>query len=86
MILTAHAQARWAERFPHLDPVKEWNESTPSGRKSRKRIAELCKAHRSCSTGVFKGFYYRLSRHQVVFVCVPGEKIVTVFEYTPKES
>lgn len=83
MILTDHAQQRWRERFPHLDPVHEWNYSVHSGRKSRKRIAELCRSHRSCSSGVFKGFYYRISRNNVVFVCVPGEKIVTVFSYSP---
>lgn len=79
MNMTRHARARWIERFPTLDPQVEWQQAGRVGRRLRARIRSQCPAHAHLASGLFKGFYYRLSRAGVVFVVAAPDTIVTVF-------
>lgn len=80
-----HARRRWAERFPHLDPVEEWftamTKAGVPGKSRRRQIREQCPWHarRGFISPSFQEFYYRISRSGVVFVVVPGYLILTVF-------
>lgn len=86
--MTHHAQARWSERFSHLDLTEVWTKAGRVGKKTMAAIRAACPAHVDVTTREFKGFYYRISRFysmtskehsQIVFVVTPPETIITVF-------
>lgn len=87
MLLTKHARDRWLERFPELDPAKEWADaSTSTGRVGKRRLAKIrasCPAHEVSKD--FKGVYYKLSPSGVVFVVTPPETVITVFPLEKEE-
>lgn len=80
---TSHARARFAERFPEVDPDLEWASALTSsgriGRKLKRRIKKQCPAHVHQLGVSFRGRYYRLGRSNCVFVVTPPRTIVTVF-------
>ena len=80
---TPHALQRFAERFPGLDLKLEWTSAIRS-RSVGKRLFNLLRqscpenAPRFMSDRTFKGVYYKVSKHGVVFVVKPPLVIVTV--------
>lgn len=77
MRLTHHAAARWRQRFPHLDPEKEWSRSFEPKRNSLAKILALSGWHRHATEcGLIS---YRVTSKRVVFVVAEGETVVTVF-------
>ena len=86
MKFSTHARARFAERFPGLSPLLEWERAKKSspGKKTLARIAEACQ--HSGNGRAFAGCYYRVSAEnpRIVFVLGPGDFILTVFELKKK--
>lgn len=85
MKLTAHAVRRWRERFPDLDPEKEWRDSRRVGGGKKGQLKKQCPAH-AHDIRKFRGKYYTISPRNVVFVVVPGEIIITVFPLGEKDK
>ena len=79
MRLTKHAQEKWEERFPHLDPLSEWHRAKKPGKKGRKQIREQCPNHMDYACRKFNGRYFLISRNSVCFVVAPPEVVITVF-------
>jgi hypothetical protein len=78
---TRHALDRWQERFPELDAETEWARARRVGRKGKRKLRDRCPAHAHLMRSGFQGFFYRISRNNVVFVVAAPETIVTVFPY-----
>lgn len=85
MILSRHAQQRWKERFPSLDPEYEWKWSGKLGGGLKGRVKQMCPRHARLMKG-FNGFYYTISPHRVIFVCAPPDFVVTVFRLPEHEK
>lgn len=80
MRLTAHAQHRWAERFPGEEVSLAYARAKQRvGRKTRRAIRAACPAHERLMTGGFKGVYYQMTPDRIVFVMTPPEVVITVF-------
>lgn len=80
MILSRHATKRWAERVSGLSPEREWIVARRATKGQRKKILRQCRAHAEIvRSRIFKGYYYQVAPSGVVFVCAPGEFVVTVF-------
>lgn len=73
-----HAQERWAERCGDLDMPTEWATVRRCGRKTRRKVMERCPAHAHLMRD-YRGFWYGISRHRVVFVVDQNQRVVTVF-------
>lgn len=79
MIVTRHAAARWAERFPDLHLGDAYARARRGvGRKTRAKLRAACPAHVEYTQG-FKGRYFLITHDRIVFVMTPPETIVTVF-------
>jgi len=81
MHLTRHAQERWAQRCPDLDPETEWASARPPGKKIIRRIKGGCPGHARLMTRNNGRWYYRVSRRRVVFVVQwgPEQRVITVW-------
>lgn len=85
--MTDHAKKRWAERFSNICPYYEYS----LARKPRK--SQLSDIHKQCpdhtkltKMGIHKGTFYKITPHNIVFVCTSEDIIVTVFPYANKAS
>lgn len=80
--VTLHAHRRWCERFPGRDMMAEFARARRAGRKTKRKIRDLCPNHAKFCGGKFEGRYFRITREGIVFVvtATPAEeKIITVF-------
>jgi hypothetical protein len=87
MILTRHAQERWAERFPGKDIELAFVTARRIGQKTRKQLKAMCPQHAPIMRRTNVSYYYLITRKRIVFVMAPPETVVTVFYLpTPGES
>ena len=82
-IFTSHAIKRWKERFHGMDMYKTYDMATKKiGSRIREKIAKRCPAHRSQWIGKrsVRGVYAIMTNEKIVFLIVPPEKVITVFD------
>lgn len=80
MILTEHAAARWAERFPGMDVDEAYKLATqfgPAARKVRKQVRAECPDHTEFREDVR---YFMSWKNRIVLVVGPKETVITVFK------
>lgn len=75
--VTAHAQARWHERFPGRSLYDSWLRATRIGKRTKKKLAKKCP--KSMESTKYNGYYYRKGPNNEIFVVTAPETIVTVF-------
>lgn len=88
MKLTNHARLQWQTRFPELEMEREYLKALQNriGPKTKELIKLACPQHAGKLTGIFQGYYYRMTRERIVFVMAAGEVVVTVFRLDREEE
>ena len=77
MIVTYHAQQKWAERFPDLDIDREYAAARRCPTKVKRELKKSCPEHKQFMEATFKGRYL-LATERVIFVVSPPEVVITV--------
>lgn len=80
MTLSRHAKERWEERFPHLELFLEWDDAI--SRKMGKPLLNRIRRQFRLS----KGYRYRVSSNNVVFVTDRGDHVVTVINLESNDT
>lgn len=77
--LSTHARRRWRERCAGLQLAEEWESARRPGKVLRRKIREGCPGHfHLLRDRVYRGFWYAVSQHRVVFVVAGHEPAVVV--------
>lgn len=83
--LSQHAEQRWAERCAGLHLPTEWSTVRRCGRKTKRKVMQRCPAHAHLMRD-YRGFWYGISRHRVVFVVDQNQRVVTVFRLEAQQE
>lgn len=88
VIWTNHANERFLERFPSLNKDEEWSQASFSriGKRTRAKIRKICAGHSHLVGSDFRGFYYKISKNNILFVVTPPYVIVTVMPLEEKQN
>ena len=82
-----HATQRWQERCAGLDPESEFATARRPGSIIRRRIREGCPGHAHLLRDrQYRGFWYLVSRHRVVFVIGSNDVVITVWRLQPSKA
>lgn len=81
-VWTQHALKRATERFPDMDLNVELAGARAAGKKTKKRIRQMCQRNAAKYMGPsrFAGRYYLRSRHGVGFVIHAPNVVITVLD------